>query len=69
METNQIEKINKQELENIKAKMCFYDITDGYIGLNKGRVELFLMPCFKANSFITLSRIQDLLDKYDNGGL
>lgn len=69
METNQIEKINKQELENIKAKMCFYDITDGYIGLNKGTVELFLMPCSKANSFITLSRVQDLLDKYDNGGL
>ena len=69
METSQVEKISKEELENIKAKMHFFDITDGYICVDKGKVLLFLRPCSKATDLITLTQVEEALDKHNKGEL
>jgi hypothetical protein len=69
METSQVEKISKQDLESIKAKMYFFDIYDGYIGQDKGNLVLFLRPCSKATDYITLTQVQNAIDKYNKGEL
>lgn len=62
METIELENVSKQELQKIKDKMCLFNITDGYISLTKGNLELFLTPCYKAKYSITLSKIENILD-------
>ena len=69
MQTIQLENISKEELENIKAKMYFFDIAEGFIGKDKSKVELFLRPCSKATDLITLTQLHQALDKYNEGEL
>jgi hypothetical protein len=60
----ELSKISKQELKNIKDKMYFFNISDGYIGKVKGSVVLFLQPCNKASQHIQLKEVEEALDKH-----
>jgi hypothetical protein len=57
-------KISLDEFKSILLKMEFYNIKVGYIGIVKGKAELFLQQCAKATAEVTIDEIRDAIKDY-----
>ena len=53
--------LSMKDLENILSKMRFYDVSDGYLSKEKGKIVLFLQPCIKATQLVTDNEVFDAI--------
>ena len=67
MITKEARRITQEEFEAILKKMKFYNMNEGYIGEVKGKMEIFLFPCSKANALITKSEVEEAIERYNKG--
>lgn len=67
MNTEKSRVITQSEFENILQKMNFYNMSQGYIGEVRGKIELFVSPCDKATALITKEEVIDAIEQYKKG--
>jgi hypothetical protein len=61
MKKNNSRKITLEEFKDLLQKMNFYNLNEGYIGDNNGKLLMFIAPCEKAQALITKSQVIDAI--------